>query len=299
MWSTLFRKGYIPFKRTRITTDDGDFIDLDWNTTENNKLIVIGHGLEGSSNSSYVTGLTKNAIPEGFDVVAINWRGCSGEPNLKFESYHTGKSDDLRIVINHILKESSYPNIFYVGFSMGGNIGLKYAGEIGRLIDSRIKKIVAISTPVDLESSSHKLAISQNKLYMFRFLRTLKAKYLEKVALFPEKELESNKILNAKTFLEFDEHFTAPANGFSNAVDYWTKSSSKPYLQFISVPSLIINAANDPFLAAECYPFKEVNSNPFLKMLVPNYGGHVGFIQAPNQLEKTWAEKEILKFISK
>ncbi len=298
IWPTLFRKGSIHFKRTRITTDDGDFLDLDWNTNGNNKLLIIGHGLEGSSNSSYVTGLSKNAILNEFDVIAINWRGCSGDLNHKFESYHTGKSDDLRIVIHHILKEYSYPSIFYVGFSMGGNIGLKYAGEQGTSIDLRIKKIGAISTPVDLESSSYKLAQTQNKLYMFRFLRTLKEKYVEKLKLFPEKELDTAKILSSKTFLEFDEHFTAPANGFINAVDYWTKSSSKPYLKSISLPTLIINAENDPFLAVECFPFQEVSSNPFLKMLVPKYGGHVGFIESINQLELTWAEKEVLRFIT-
>ncbi|MFT6322827.1 MAG: putative alpha/beta-fold hydrolase, partial [Halieaceae bacterium] len=196
------RKGCLPYKRTRITTDDGDYLDLDWNTNGNNKLLIIGHGLEGSSASSYVTGLTKNAVPIGYDVVAINWRGCSGELNHKFESYHTGKSDDLRIVIQHILQEYTYPFIFYVGFSMGGNIGLKYVGEQGASIHPRIKKVVAISTPVDLESSSYKLALSQNKLYMFRFLRTLKAKYVEKVKLFPERELDTLKILSSKTFLE-------------------------------------------------------------------------------------------------
>ena len=298
IWPTLFRKDTISFTRTRIPTDDGDFLDLDWITNGNKKLLIIGHGLEGSSSSSYVTGLTKNAIPSGFDIVAINWRGCSGELNNKFESYHTGKSGDLRIVINHILKESYYPSIYYTGFSMGGNIGLKYAGEEASSIDARIKKIVAISTPVDLESSSYKLAQTQNKLYMFRFLRTLKVKYFEKLRLFPAQELDTAKIIYAKTFLEFDEYFTAPANGFSSAVDYWTKSSSKPYLTSISVPTLIINAENDPFLAEECYPFEEVKANSFLTMLVPKYGGHVGFIESVNQLQTTWAEKEIIRFIN-
>jgi predicted alpha/beta-fold hydrolase len=298
VWSTVFRKETIPFERTRIITDDGDFIDLDWNTNENNKLIVIGHGLEGSSSSSYVTGLSKNATREGFDIVAVNWRGCSGQPNNRFESYHTGKSDDLRIVIDHILTKYSYPSIYYVGFSMGGNIGLKYAGEMGSNLDIRIKKLVAISTPVDLASSSYQLAQIQNKLYMYRFLRTLKAKYLEKIKLFPNKELDTIKILNANTFIEFDEHFTAPANGFLNAIDYWTKSSSKPFLPLVSIPSLIINAENDPFLANECYPYEEVKANPFLEMMVPKYGGHVGFIESVHQLDQTWAEKETLKFIS-
>ncbi|MGB0805079.1 MAG: YheT family hydrolase [Salibacteraceae bacterium] len=299
IWPTLFRKNNITFSRTRINTNDQDFLDLDWKTAGNEKLLIIGHGLEGSSSSSYVIGLAQNAIQKNYDVLAINWRGCSGEPNNRFESYHTGKSNDLRVVINHILKKYSYPSIYFAGFSMGGNIGLKYAGEIGKNIDSRIKKIVAVSTPVDLESSSYQLAKTQNMLYMFRFLRTLKEKYLEKVKLFPKKELDTKKILSSKTFLEFDEHFTAPANGFKTALDYWTKSSSKPYLLSISVPCLIINAQNDPFLATECYPYDEVASNKHLTMLVPKYGGHVGFIVSNKNMEITWAEKKILEYFAK
>lgn len=142
IWPTLFRKGSISFSRTRITTSDSDFLDLDWGINGNSKLLVIGHGLEGSSNSSYVIGLTQLAIKNDFDVLAINWRGCSGEPNLKFESYHTGKSSDLKEVMAHVLEQYAYPTIFYAGFSMGGNIGLKYAGEMGAKIDSRIKPFV-------------------------------------------------------------------------------------------------------------------------------------------------------------
>ena len=297
IWPTLFRKDHFEFQRKRITLKDGDFLDLDWSYNGNSKLLIIGHGLEGSSLSSYVIGLTKNAINHNFDILAINWRGCSGEPNHKFESYHTGKSSDLKEVIHHVLKEYSYPAIYYTGFSMGGNIGLKYAGEMNENINPRIKAICAVSTPVDLESSSYQLAKSKNKLYMFRFLKTLKTKYLEKVKQFPNQELATDKILNAKTFLEFDQFFTAPANGFKSAQDYWTKSSSKPYLKDINVATLLINALNDPFLAPPCFPYEDVSANPFLELLTPKYGGHVGFIQSPKILNITWAEKTVLDFL--
>lgn len=200
IWPTLFRKNEMSFTRSRIKTTDQDFLDLDWIKKGNQRLLIIGHGLEGSSNSTYVLGLAKNAIEKDYDILAINWRGCSGEVNLKFESYHTGKSADLKEVINHVLSNHSYPSVFYGGFSMGGNIGLKYAGEMGQEINSRIKAICAVSTPVDLESSSYQLAKFQSKLYMFRFLRTLKKKYLEKVNRFPELELDTKKILSSKTF---------------------------------------------------------------------------------------------------
>ena len=299
IWPTLFRKGTVDFERTRMATEDGDFIDLDWVARGNAKLLIIGHGLEGSSASSYVVGLTKNAIQQGFDVMAINWRGCSGQSNLKFESYHTGKSADLKEVIAHICQQYSYPAMYYTGFSMGGNIGLKYAGEESEKLPPQLNGICAISTPVDLESSSYQLAKSQNKVYMYRFLRTLKAKYLQKVAQFPEKKLDTKKILAARTFLAFDQYFTAPANGFESAQDYWTKSSSKPFLKRIHVPTLILNAKNDPFLAPACFPYSEVSQNPFLEMLTPKFGGHVGFVYAPRQLETTWAEHKILEFFTR
>lgn len=285
------------FTRTRIKTKDQDFLDLDWAINGNKKLLILGHGLEGSSNSTYTLGLAKNAIKNGYDVLAINWRGCSEEDNLRFESYHTGKSSDLKEIINHVLSNYSYPSIYYCGFSMGGNIGLKYAGEMANNIDHRIKSFCAISTPVDLESSSYQLAKNKNKIYMFRFLRTLKKKYLNKVRKFPNQELNTKKILASKTFLEFDEYFTAPTNGFSGARDYWTKSSSKPYLEKIKVPTLIINALNDPFLAPKCFPYEEAAANPQLTLETPKYGGHVGFIESPFQMEMTWAEKKVLYFL--
>ena len=131
---------------------------------------------------------------------------------------------------------------------------------------------------------------------MFRFLRTLKKKYLQKEQLFPKHELNTELILNAKSFVEFDEQFTAPVNGFSSALDYWSKASSKPYLSLIKTPTLIINALNDPFLAPECYPFYEVENNDFLQFLTPKHGGHVGFIENPFQLENTWAERQVIRF---
>jgi len=179
IWATLFRKQNIAYVRTRMNTQDGDFLDLDWIKNKNKKLLIIGHGLEGSSSSTYIKGLAKYAHIHDFDIIAINWRGCSNIPNTLFKSYHTGKSEDQKAVVNHIISEYNYLDIYLVGFSMGGNIALKYAGEQGPLIPSQVKGIVAISVPVDLESSSYQLAKSQNKMYMFRFLRTLKKKYLQ------------------------------------------------------------------------------------------------------------------------
>jgi len=296
IWATLFRKQIIQYQRERITTPDNDFLDLDRVRNENKRLLIIGHGLEGSSNSTYIIGLAKYAQRNNYDVVAINWRGCSGQPNHTFSSYHTGKSEDLKTVVDYIISQNQYSEIYLAGFSMGGNIALKYAGEMGLKIPTQIKGIVGVSVPVDLESSSYKLAKSGNKIYMFRFLRTLKKKYLQKIQQYPSKELDTLKILDSKTFLDFDQEFTAPANGFKNAVDYWTKASSKPFLKNITVPTLLINALNDPFLAPECFPYHEADANKNFTLITPKYGGHVGFFEKPFQLETSWTDLEIIRF---
>jgi len=298
VWATLFRKHEILYSRERIPTTDQDFLDLDWIKNGNSKLLIIGHGLEGSSSSTYMIGLANYAQQHNYDIVAINWRGCSGEPNLLLSSYHTGKSEDLDTVVNHITSSYDYPEIYLSGFSMGGNICLKYAGEKGASIPHQVKGIVAISVPVDLESSSYQLAKPQNNLYMFRFLRTLKKKYLQKLESFPDSNLNTAEILKSKSFLDFDEHFTAPVNGFKNAVDYWTKASSKPHLSNIKIPTLLINALNDPFLAPDCFPYEESKHNDNFHLITPKYGGHVGFIENPIKLKTTWTEKKIIQFFS-
>lgn len=299
IWATLFRKLPVAYTRERIPTPDQDFLDLDWVKSGNSKLIIIGHGLEGRANSTYVLGLVQNAKARGYDTVSINWRGCSGVQNKKLITYHSGKSEDLKAVVDHIVSTYDYADIFIAGFSMGGNISLKYAGENSMQMTPRIKAIAAISVPVDLRSSSYQLAKNQNKVYMYRFLRTLKRKYLAKKLQFPTHQLNEPAILNATTFAEFDEHFTAPINGFKNAEDYWYRASSKPLLQKIVTPTLLLTALNDPFLASQCFPIREAENNLNLHLMLPKHGGHVGFFLHPFSLKTTFAEQQIFEFFSK
>ena len=308
--SLLFRNGHLStiiakffrnisgvlYKRVRIETPDNDFLDLDFSKNGNKQIAVLVHGLEGSSDSTYMQGMTKKLNNSGWDVVCLNMRGCSGELNLLYRSYHSGKTDDLDLVVNYIQKD--YQRIALIGFSLGGNIVLKYLGENGAGLNSKIKIGVAISTPCDLEGSAEELKRAKNVLYMKRFLKSMKAKALERKRLHPEANLDVEAIKKTKNFHEFDSLYTAPAHSFKDVYDYWIKSSSKQFLTAISIPTLLINAVNDPFLSESCYPIKEAQINPNFYLEMPKNGGHLGFLSYSAFRGKSWLEVKVLTFIS-
>jgi predicted alpha/beta-fold hydrolase len=180
---------------------------------------------------------------------------------------------------------------------MGGNITLKYLGETAA-IPSEIKGGVAISAPCDLEGSSNALSKWENSIYIKRFLKTLKQKSIEKIKHFPESTLNKQVILNAKNFAEFDDAVTAPLFGFKNAKDYWTQSSSKPFLPNIKIPSLVVNALDDTFLSESCFPFEAAKHHKFLTLETPTYGGHVGFNTSIPSKDVLWSENRIRSFIT-
>ncbi|RXP45583.1 alpha/beta fold hydrolase [Lutibacter sp. HS1-25] len=296
IYKTLTFNDLANYKRTRISTPDNDFIDLDFSTVNSNTLVIALHGLEGSSNSKYIISLINYLNSQQIAAVAVNFRGCSGEDNNHLYSYNSGKSDDLSIVINYILNNCTYKNIIFVGYSMGGNILLKYLGE-GNQIPSQIKAAIAISVPCDLEGSSNALAKWNNRIYINRFLKTLKEKSLKKVEKFPNNNLNVNAILNSKTFSDFDNAVTTPVFGYKNAKDYWTQCSSKQFLNAIQIPTLMINAKDDTFLSKSCFPFFEAQNSKHLFLETPKYGGHVGFNTALFEKDKLWSEKRIVSFI--
>lgn len=276
----------------RIELDDGDFLDLDWMSRGNHKLVILSHGLEGSSRSIYMRGMTHALLKRGWDVLAWNFRDCSNEPNRLLSSYHSGKTEDLEHVIRHAIATCKYDRIDLVGFSLGGNLILKYIGERGFNIHPILHRAVAISAPCELACSSYELSKWQNQIYMQRFLKTLRAKIRTKHAKFPE-SLDVSDISRIKNFSQFDDRFTAPIHGFESALDYWTRSSSRQYLSSINIPTLLINAANDPFLGPSCYPFQEAESNPWFYLEVPSQGGHVGFGSG----KEYWSEKRAAEFL--
>ena len=293
IYPTLFREVQpIQYTRKRLFTPDNDFIDIDSTSVKNKSLVLILHGLEGTSNSKYILGLVHFLNQNNLDTAVFNQRSCSGEPNNLLSSYHSGKSDDLSFIVQQI--ESEYKQIILVGFSLGGNITLKYLGEQAEAIHPKIQKAITISVPCDLKGSSYELKKRSNKIYMERFLKTLKSKTIEKLNRFPNSVISKSDILNCKNFFDFDGIFTGPVHGFKDAFDYWEKCSSKQFIPNIKIPTLLINAQNDPFLSTTCFPIIEANENKNFFLEMPKYGGHVGFV-APNN--EYWVEKRILSFI--
>ncbi len=291
----LFRKIQdLEQKRERLELDDGDFMDLDWSFAKRpaTKVVILLHGLEGHSQRPYITGSAKYFNSAGYDCCAVNFRGCSGEPNRLYRSYHSGATEDLEAVVTHLLEAKKYTDLYIKGVSLGGNMALKYAGE-GRVLPKELKGIVAVSAPCDLYSSLRALMSWENIPYARRFRKHLVAKLKAKQPKFPEL-LPDNEINRIKTLKDFDDVYTSRAHGFADALDYYAQCSSLQFLPTIKIPSLIINAKNDSFLGPECYPFTEATANKHVYLEVPNYGGHVGFYDVQNI---AYTEKRALKFL--
>jgi len=297
VYSGLVRKvKNVNQERERITLCDGDFLDLDWSYSikKTNKLIIVLHGLEGNAQRHYMTGIAKYFNKNEVDAVCVNFRGCSGEENLKFRSYHSGATDDLDDVIQYLIKIKHYTEIYINGFSLGGNVALKYIGEQEE-IPSQIKAAIAVSVPCSLYGSCVELHKFKNVLYHNRFKRHLVSKLKHKQIQFPH--LVSNTVIKSiNTLKDFDDVYTSKANGFKDALDYYKQCSSLQFLHNIKIPTLVINAKNDSFLSPECFPINEAKANSNLFLEMPDYGGHVGFVDKNNLY---YNERRALEFISK
>jgi uncharacterized protein len=296
IYPTLFRKFDTSFyERERIFTPDDDFLDIDWSRVGSNKLAIISHGLEGSSHRSYVVGMVKMLNRNGWDVLAWNYRSCSGEMNRRLRFYNSGTIDDLECVIQHAVKTESYKEIVLTGFSMGGNLSLLYLGSKGSRVDSIIGRAVVFSVPCDLKASTQELAKFKNKIYMGRFLKTLHQKIRAKMKLMPGQINDVDYHL-IKNFKDYDDRYTAPLHGFNNAEDYWDKCSSNRFIPEIKIPTLIVNARNDPFIADGCYPVRETSYSKCVYLEMPASGGHVGFMQFKKD-KSYWSEERAIEFL--
>ncbi|SIQ48474.1 YheT family hydrolase [Pontibacter lucknowensis] len=272
---SLFRQVEgVTYLRERLITPDDDFIDADWSRVKSRSLAVLSHGLEGDSHRPYIMGMVKALNECGVDALAWNYRSCSGEPNKLLRSYHLGASDDLDFVVRHALNMGNYETVYLIGFSAGGNISLKYLGEDPAQVPSEVKRASVFSVPIDLKSSAKRIS----KIYTQRFLKSLGQKLEQKKEMYPDALDLSNYSL-FWSFPEFDDKYTAPLHGFKNAEDYYKRSSSKQFLRNIQVPTLLVNAQNDPFLTKSCFPFEEADENPYLYLETPEGGGHVGFAE--------------------
>lgn len=292
--SLLRRVDGVDYRRERIETADGDFIDLDWSRCGSRRLVVLCHGLEGSSQAPYMRGMARAFNRAGWDAVAYNYRGCSGEINRRLRAYHSGATDDLALVHRHIAEGNAYRETGWVGFSLGGNLVLKYLGENGRALENGRSWAAAVSVPCDLAAGARRLERAANRIYNWRFLRTLKAKALWKARRYPGR-IDGRKLAAVRSLKAFDDLFTAPVHGFRDAEDYWRRCSALGFLDRIRVPTLVINALNDPFLDRSCFPYAAARRNPALFLETPASGGHVGFLpRTPNGL--FWHEARILRF---
>lgn len=291
---SLFRDTHsLPFERERVTTPDGDFLDLDWLRNASKKLVIISHGLEGNSQRPYMTGMARHFFANGYDVLNWNFRGCSEELNNKPIFYHSGATYDLDFVVGHASK--NYESVYLIGFSLGGNLTLKYLGE-KRERTPKIKKAVAISVPLHLESACIKISTGENIMYAKRFLKTLKEKVVRKAIKFPS-EIPTGILRKIKTLQDFDDHYTGPLHGFKDAHDYYEQNSSLYFLEHIEIPSLILNAQNDPFLSDQCFPVSVGRKLEQVWMDFPKYGGHVGF-SPRKKADIYWSEKRAFEFIT-
>ena len=217
IYPALLRKvNLIPYTRERIATPDNDFLDLDWLRQGSIKLIIISHGLEGNTSRAYIRGMAKAFFNSGYDVLTWNYRGCSNEINRNLRFYHSGATDDLDVVIQHANKINTYTEISLIGFSLGGNLTLKYLGEKGKQLPLELKKAVTFSVPMDLHSSCIKISSPSNWIYSKRFLHSLKDKIIQKSKV--RSELDSRGIESITTLMEFDDKFTAPIHGFKKCL---------------------------------------------------------------------------------
>ncbi|GAA4839377.1 YheT family hydrolase [Algivirga pacifica] len=296
IYPALFRRVRVDYRRERLFTPDDDFVDIDWSKVGSHRCVIVAHGLEGSSDLSYVKGVVKMANDRKWDAVALNYRGCSGEHNWKFRSYHPGATDDIKLMVEHIITTGNYKEVFLVGFSLGGNLLLKYAGEENNHISSKIGGLVAISVPCDLEATSDHMHRPAGYVYRNRFLKSRKEKVKHK-ATYKEASFTIADVKKVKTFEELDDMYTAPAHHYPNAREFWRATSCKHYIPDIKVPTLIINATNDPLLPEESHPILETKGHPFAKLMLTKYGGHVGFYDYGNKLY--WHEQQIFKFLMK
>jgi uncharacterized protein len=292
----LFRKVDLTYSRQQLDLADTDFLDLDWLTQSSSKLVVLLHGLEGSSQSEYMKGFARSFFQNGWDVCAVNFRSCSGRMNNLARSYHSGATEDINEILGAITKNYPYAQIVLGGFSLGGNMLLKYLGEDKYPIPPTVRAAFAFSVPCDLRASALKMAKWQNTIYMKRFLRSLNAKMMEKAKRF--NEFPSTEGINRiNTFHQFDDQFNAPIHGFKNAEDYYAKCNALQFLHRIQLPTLMVNALNDPFLTTSCFPTEIAKQSATLFLETPAHGGHVGFSNSwPNK--NFWSEERVMTFLS-
>lgn len=295
LWPRLARaRRVIPLTRERLTLPDGDFLDLDWSPGGSGPVVLILHGLEGSSRSPYARGLLGAVQQQGWRGVVMHFRGCSGAPNRRSRSYHSGETGDLAFVVATLRERMPAVPLAAIGFSLGGNVLLKWLGETGK--SAGLDAAVAVSVPFVLARAALRLNRGFSRLYQWKLLRDLR-RGLERKSATVRLPIRLDRLAQLRSFYAFDHYVTAPLHGFTGADDYYTRSSSRQYLRGISLPTLILQAADDPFMTPDVIPSPDELS-PTTTLEVSAHGGHVGFIAGrwPWAAEY-WLEQRIPAFL--
>jgi uncharacterized protein len=287
--------------RERLTTPDGDFLDLDFGPDPgpHAPAVLVLHGLEGSSARRYVRLAMSELYRSGILPIGMNFRSCSGEPNLLARFYHSGETEDLDFLLTVLGQRLDGRPIGALGYSLGGNVLLRYLGERGADLHPHVRAAAAISVPYDLTEGTRLLEERwTGRVYSRWFLRSLQAKArLKEHILTPLLDLE--RVLRARTLREFDEAATAPLHGFSGAAEYYRVASSGPVLDRIRVPTLLLHALDDPFLPHTSAPVETMRKSPWLTGAFHPRGGHVGFVEGPSPRQaRFWAETEVARYLS-
>jgi len=270
------------YQRERWTTPDADFVDVDWLDTAPQAaqtLLVLFHGLEGSSRSHYAEAFADFARERGMAYAVPHFRGCSGELNRGPRAYHSGDYEEIGWILQRMRQRHTGP-IIAVGISLGGNALLRWAQEMGAVAAQAVSAVAAVCSPIDLAAGGRAIGRGFNRwVYTRMFLNTMKPKAMQKLAQHPGL-FDGKALMAARDLYEFDNVFTAPLHGFKNTEDYWARGSAKPHLHRIRIPALVVNARNDPFVPASCLP-KPSEVGSCVTLWQPKHGGHVGFAQGP------------------
>lgn len=300
LWAALLRpKIKLSIRSERLELADGDFLDLAWVGGGSGPRVLILHGLNGSIGSPYARGILQAINNRGWRGVFMHFRGCSGEPNRLAQSYHSGETRDLQAVITELIHREPNSPLFAIGYSLGGNVLLKWLGEIGESgIKNPLKAAVAVSIPFELAKTAEHLKTGFSRLYQWHLLRELSASHHRKFKDLPKlSAINDVDVTQLKTFWEFDNAITAPLHGFKNADDYYEKSSSRQYLAKIKTPTLILHARNDPFTTLNALPeVHEVSKHVSLEL--SEDGGHVGFVSGKYPWKPIyWLEERIMDYL--
>jgi predicted alpha/beta-fold hydrolase len=293
----IFRKVHnVQYAYHQIPTPDGDLLDIALETSrkDSQKLVIVSHGLEGSMERPYIKGMVKRFVQGGWHALAWNYRSCGGTPNRLPRFYHSGATDDLQLIIDYALSLGKYEKIVLVGFSLGGNLTLKYVGEQGANVSPYLKGAVAFSAPLHLSSCSKRISATSNWVYAQKFKRSLAGKVRQKAQQMPD-VLDVSKLAYIRTLKDFDDFYTAPLHGFESAEDYYEKCSSLYFLEAIALPTLIVNAWNDPLLSPACFPTQAMEKHPFVHLETPRAGGHCGFARTEKGFY--WSENRAFEWI--